>query len=261
MKKARTITACLIAIAISLSILCVPTLAAVGNSDDISDAVAYVSQAFQQDRYTIKIPKSYLVDPSGQKTVKEMVSRIYHEAFRQSTYMFVAEKNTMTNYGHEVVIRRRPLFSQQEEEAMIEATSVAAKEILSEIIKPGMDDMQKASAIFEYISENTEYDMYTYRTALSSKNWRSDRTVVTAMNAYGCLVLRKAVCGGYAQAFNLLAREAGLLSQTRVDIINGINHAWNQVLIDNHWYTLDCTLKMFFASESEYFSAVALITI
>jgi len=257
MKQVKTITAWLLAITMSFGILYTPALAAESSLKSTKTAATYISQAFQQSGNTIVVPKEYLIDATGRWTAIEMATQAYQEAFRQSASMFAADKVMVQDYGHEIVMSRTPLIDSQEEKAMTRATAAVAKKILSEIIRPGMDEMQKASAIFAYISENTEYDMNTYHAVLSG-NWKSDPDAIASMNAYGCLVSRKAVCSGYVQAFNLLAREAGLSSTAKTGAIGGISHAWNQVLINNHWYTVDCTLEMFFASEAEYFSMVAL---
>lgn len=68
-----------------------------------------------------------------------------------------------------------------------------------------------------------------------------------AHNAYGALVMGKAVCEGYARAFQYLLYQAGI--QCLMAEGNSINpftgqsegHAWNVVLIDGQYYHLDLT--------------------
>ena len=65
--------------------------------------------------------------------------------------------------------------------------------------------------------------------------------------AYGALVKGKAVCAGYAKAYQLLLQEVGITSwYIRGDGVNltaGTTepHAWNAVLLDGKWYYTDVT--------------------
>lgn len=68
-----------------------------------------------------------------------------------------------------------------------------------------------------------------------------------AHNAYGALVEGKAVCEGYAEAFQYLLQRAGIQSfiVTGSSLSPGTNsyapHAWNIVRIDNDYYHTDST--------------------
>lgn len=55
--------------------------------------------------------------------------------------------------------------------------------------------------------------------------------------AYGCLVRGKAVCSGYARAFDAVMKEMNITSS----IVRTRNHAWNKVRIGNTWYHVDVT--------------------
>ncbi len=52
-------------------------------------------------------------------------------------------------------------------------------------------------------------------------------------NPYGALVEGKAVCNGYATAYQLLLQRAGIRAWTVNGSSNGESHAWNAVWIDN----------------------------
>lgn len=56
-------------------------------------------------------------------------------------------------------------------------------------------------------------------------------------DAYGCLVKGKAVCSGYADAFNAIMVELNIPSK----IVMSSDHAWNKVKIGNRWYHVDVT--------------------
>ncbi len=90
------------------------------------------------------------------------------------------------------------------------------------------DDYQKALYIHDYIVKNCKYDV--------GEEGGYNAT------AYGCLVLGKAHCEGYAKSFNSLARKAGLKSVVVTGVTyDGENHAWNQVEINGKWYNMDVT--------------------
>ncbi|MBR5362525.1 MAG: hypothetical protein IK134_04300 [Oscillospiraceae bacterium] len=64
--------------------------------------------------------------------------------------------------------------------------------------------------------------------------------------AAGALLLHRAACDGYAEAFALLMESAGI----PVMIVTGVsadaeghteNHAWNLVQLAENWYHIDCT--------------------
>ena len=75
-----------------------------------------------------------------------------------------------------------------------------------------------------------------------------------AHTAYGALVedsrglRRKAVCDGYAYAFQYLLSKAGIQSAVIVgkadfggeDPLDEVYHAWNIVKLDGQWYETDC---------------------
>ena len=84
---------------------------------------------------------------------------------------------------------------------------------------------------------NTEYDTEGY----ASGNISSD-----SYTAEGLFKTGRAVCDGYAKAFQQMAESAGF----EVIKVNGIGvnssgttetHAWNQVKVDGKWYNIDVT--------------------
>jgi len=106
---------------------------------------------------------------------------------------------------------------------------------------PAKDDVEKARAIYRWITENISYDVV----AFLSGNY-GDQT------AEGVLASRWGVCEGYARLFEALARHAGLEVVTiggwakgftfvLGDLAQEKNHAWNAIRIGGGWYLLDST--------------------
>ena len=70
-----------------------------------------------------------------------------------------------------------------------------------------------------------------------------DDAISRATGAYGCLVERRAVCSGYAAAFQLLAARLGIPCRRvqGTETRTGAPHEWNIVELDGEWYHIDVT--------------------
>ncbi len=100
---------------------------------------------------------------------------------------------------------------------------------------------ERARAIYAWITLRIDYDDDAYREGRKRIN-RHIRDILDR---------RRAVCFGYAQLFEAMARRAGLT----VELISGYSkgtltaepeleapdHAWNAVLLDGRWQLLDAT--------------------
>lgn len=84
----------------------------------------------------------------------------------------------------------------------------------------------------DYIVKNCEYD----KEAANNKSVIADEG-----NAYGALVTGKAVCEGYARAFQLLCTKLGIECVCIAGKVDDTGHEWNAVLIDDSWYQTDVT--------------------
>ena len=109
---------------------------------------------------------------------------------------------------------------------------------IQNFITRDMTDFEKAMQIIKYLVETVTYDI---------DELEDDTPYINdSYKAYGALVNHKAVCSGYAKAFDLLAKKCGL-STTVVtgEAINSSNlngpHAWNQIYLDGEWYNVDVT--------------------
>ena len=105
-----------------------------------------------------------------------------------------------------------------------------ADAVIKKIIKKGMTNKQKLQAIHDYLVKNCAYD-----TGASTGSYDD------AFTAYGCLVNKKAVCQGYAAAFNLLAAKAGIRSIAVCGVAGGDSHAWNYVKNGSAYRYIDAT--------------------
>lgn len=112
-----------------------------------------------------------------------------------------------------------------------EKASVDAK--VNELVKIANSkystQFEKALFFHDYIIDNCVYDT-------SASN---------AHSAYGCLVEGRAVCEGYAKAFNLLCSEAGIeaiaISGNATSQSGTEPHMWSKVCLDGTWTNIDVT--------------------
>lgn len=103
-------------------------------------------------------------------------------------------------------------------------------------------DYDRVKAVHDLIIKECDYDMDAFNTLMTKGNDYVDALVYSP---YGCLVNKKAVCNGYATAFQLvmnkLGIECGLVTGTGTNDLGSGPHAWNYVLIDGKYLYVDVT--------------------
>lgn len=93
--------------------------------------------------------------------------------------------------------------------------------------------------VHDYLIDHTVYDHQT----LEKTSAGNDDEFLTATTAYGCLVEQKAVCSGYAAAFELIMHKLGI----ECGLVNGTRtaetgpHQWNYVGLNGEYYYIDVT--------------------
>ena len=107
--------------------------------------------------------------------------------------------------------------------------------IYKEIIKDGMSDTEKVTAIHDYLIYHADY----------TANGDLDQATARNASVAGLVLDGSAVCSGYAESFYLLAKAAGLeceyVSGESIPKQDDFGHAWNRVKVDGKWYYVDCT--------------------
>ena len=143
-----------------------------------------------------------------------------------------ATGDILITYDHDAQTQQR------QQRAIMERVA----EIVDEIIESGMTDLEKQTAINEFLIEHATYDFGALDNAEQNNFMFVDPEYYDAFTAYGILINGIGVCSGYADAFTLIADEAGLESVIVTGYLQGsLPHAWNRVNIDGQWYTLDVT--------------------
>lgn len=107
----------------------------------------------------------------------------------------------------------------------------AVEKIISQAPK-NADDYEKELFVNNYLIENCTYD---------EMGAKSDKELNNENNAYGAVIEKKAVCEGYARAFQLLCTRLGVDCVTVTGTVDDVNHAWNCAKIEGEWYQVDAT--------------------
>ncbi|EPY2306115.1 cell wall-binding repeat-containing protein [Clostridium sporogenes] len=121
----------------------------------------------------------------------------------------------------------------------MEKAAVKAKvqEIIKNVIKEGMSDVEKELVLHDYIVKNTEYNMYNHNNKI---------ILPDDCNAYGVLVKGIGTSEGYSKAMYELLKAAGIECKyvTGISVHNSVGgdgHSWNIVKLEDEWYNLDVT--------------------
>ena len=105
-----------------------------------------------------------------------------------------------------------------------------AKNVLQSITTDSMTEVEKITAVHDYMVINTRYDeaaYYTRHSAIGSATFEADGPIL-----YGT-----GVCLGYANAFKVYMDFLGI----PCTVVSGANHAWNRVTLGGVSYDIDVT--------------------
>lgn len=118
-------------------------------------------------------------------------------------------------------------YTTAEQEARMDAV---VAQLLEQLDVFAADDYEKVCAIYDYICETVTYD-----------NWGTLNGDPLIYSAYAALVVKSAVCQGYATLFYRLALELGLDVRVIPGTSKNRSHGWNIVRLGGKYYNLDTT--------------------
>lgn len=183
-----------------------------------------------------------------------------------AAYREAMTQNPLLNYGSPLMqvdgqkIYIDYIFDQADRETAMDLSYDKAKEVAASV--EGKSEEEKAKEINQWVIDNTEYDYDSlaelvgdqYFGSISNPLGRIDPdSEYTAWSPIGVFRDGTAVCMGYAQAYTLIAREAGLDSIIVLgDVTDAGGHAWNRVSIDGTWKSLDPTWNDSETSPNKY---------
>ena len=117
--------------------------------------------------------------------------------------------------------------------ALLEQADTLAAQIAAQVTDDSMTEMEKAQALYTYLTVNVQYDRRYY----------SDRSNMPydSQTAIGALRDNLAICGGYSNALKLLFEQAGITCYNVTGKCSRENHMWNIARIDSQWLWFDAT--------------------
>lgn len=93
-------------------------------------------------------------------------------------------------------------------------------------------EYEREKYVNDYIISNCVYD---------DEAAYNNKTQGNVSTAYGVLVDGKAICEGYARAFQLLCNKLGIECVSIAGMTGNVGHEWNCAKIDGNWYQVDVT--------------------
>ena len=124
-------------------------------------------------------------------------------------------------------------LNHQQALARLEETNTLAEQIYETCVTEGMSPSEQAQALYTWLTQQVRYD-FRYYSQLEAMPYDST-------TAYGALHDHLAICGGYAQAYQLLLEQAGIPCITVSGKMGGENHMWNLARVDGQWRYFDPT--------------------
>ncbi|MDE5593928.1 MAG: hypothetical protein K2I75_08360 [Clostridiales bacterium] len=125
-----------------------------------------------------------------------------------------------------------------------------ARSVLRSICTDDMTDVQKAHAIYDWITWHVTYD--TPATLITSGSESYSAYYLEGVFGDGKTELggvaynANSVCDGMSKAYSLMCNIEGVpcvrvVGRAGKDINSAGGHAWNKVYVNGAWYTVDCT--------------------
>ncbi len=105
-----------------------------------------------------------------------------------------------------------------------------------ETLRDNMSPYELELLIHDYILATCSYDK-----TVEVDDSGLPQELTNSFDAYGALVCQKAVCEGYARAFQLLCNSAGIKCLNIIGESQGELHMWNAVELDGDYYYVDIT--------------------
>jgi hypothetical protein len=117
-----------------------------------------------------------------------------------------------------------------------------ADTVIKTVIRDGMSQEEKEKALHDWIAENGQYHDEVLQAYYDGEDLNEIASkYADSFNVYGILVNGLGVCQSYAETYKLLCDFAGVPCIVASGNMSSVPHAWNKVMIGNHWYNVDIT--------------------
>ena len=149
-------------------------------------------------------------------------------AWQYSGWRGTLKKSATNNGYHNTITFEMNYYTTQEQEREMD---VAVDQLLQQLNVGDKSDIEKITAVYDYICQNVNYDYENLE----------NTGYILKHTAYAALVNKAAVCQGYALLLNRLLLELEVDNQLIGGFSEKGTHAWNIVNIDGLYYNLDAT--------------------
>ena len=190
-------------------------------SESQRSAYDLILNAIEKHKSSIDFPKSMKITSDDYCAVYQAIYNDENEIYYLDTQM-----QYVTNVRTDCVTQADLLYTYTEDE--IDAMD-------------SMIDLNAANIIAKIKSYMSDYDIVKLFYDELVKSCVYDETAYNSRDIYGCLVQKKAVCGGYAKAFSYLCNKVGIENLTITGDADSIPHMWNMVKLGGQWYHIDVT--------------------
>lgn len=205
---------------------------------------------FSAIHFTNEVNVSYLKIPVDD------IERIYKRFCADNPQFFYIARNFAYSYdiSNDTVVKIRLYYTDGETTDVIDKngklTTTADRgsirykinylnKVVAQIlqnISADADQVTKEKATHDFLCNYVTYDKN-----VDVLDTDDEETVSDVFTVYGALCNGKAVCEGYAKAFQYLCNLVGINASRVIGESEGVGHMWNTVCIDGVWYHTDVT--------------------
>ena len=179
--------------------------------------------------------ESYKAEWSFSQTSFDFIVKVYRSVLKDHPEYFWlspdCEGTTITS-GSELTVLFRPKIEVEINQIMTMRQKVdnCVKDLISKAKRRSLHLYEQVLFIHDYLVMNTDYVLNTSH----------------CYDAYGCLILHRAVCSGYAAAFQMLMKKLGvecgrISGWSSSKICEDTSHVWNYVKLSDGYYYIDVT--------------------
>ena len=158
------------------------------------------------------------------------IDKVFQCVMNDHPEIFYVSGYTYTKYTLGALVQRISFSgSYSMEVAQIEEARIQIEQYAQNClsgIDQSMGEYEKIKYIYEYVIENTQYDL----------------TAPENQNLISVCIYKKSVCQGYAKTMQYLLNKAGVMATLVIGKVNtGEGHAWNLIRVDGEYYYVDAT--------------------
>ena len=171
------------------------------------------------------------------------VNKVFKTVVNDNPQFFYFNKSQITTLSSmsKRYLKLSGCLRKQQALKMMNEINGEAKPLVECAVKRSRDPYERLLYIYEHLQKRTAYDDEELRAASKGKVLNRN-----AHNIYGALVERKAVCDGFAAAFQFLVQSMGYVctcvsGTSDHNLYGNVNHVWNVVRIDKNYYHIDLT--------------------